>query len=142
MVVVLPWHDPMRVAEQVVMLDHISNGRFIFGIGRGLGRVEFEGFGVNQEESRDRFTESAQMILEGLERGYCEYDGKYVKQTRRELRPAAVQVVPRPHLRRRRLARVLEHHGEARHRHPDHPAEAVGDGGQGARTTIAACSTR
>src|SRR5260221_14282327 len=57
MVVVLPWHDPMRVAEQVVMLDHFSNGRFIFGIGRGLGRVEFEGFGVNQEESRDRFTE-------------------------------------------------------------------------------------
>ena len=87
MVVVLPWHDPMRVAEQVVMLDHFSNGRFIFGIGRGLGRVEFEGFGVNQEESRDRFTEEAQMILEGLERGYCEYQGKYVKQIRRELRP-------------------------------------------------------
>jgi alkanesulfonate monooxygenase SsuD/methylene tetrahydromethanopterin reductase-like flavin-dependent oxidoreductase (luciferase family) len=87
MVVVLPWHDPMRVAEQVVMLDHFSNGRFIFGIGRGLGRVEFEGFGVNQEESRERFTESAQMILEGLERGYCEYNGKFVKQARRELRP-------------------------------------------------------
>jgi len=87
MVVVLPWHDPLRVAEQVVMLDHFSNGRFILGIGRGLGRVEFEGFGVNQEESRERFTESAQMILEGLEKGYCEYDGKFVKQTRRELRP-------------------------------------------------------
>jgi alkanesulfonate monooxygenase SsuD/methylene tetrahydromethanopterin reductase-like flavin-dependent oxidoreductase (luciferase family) len=87
MVVVLPWHDPMRVAEQVVMLDHFSNGRLIFGIGRGLGRVEFEGFGVNQEESRDRFTEEAQMILEGLEKGYCEYQGKYVKQIRRELRP-------------------------------------------------------
>ena len=87
MVVVLPWHDPMRVAEQVVMLDHYSNGRFIFGIGRGLGRVEFQGFGVNQEESRDRFTESAQMILEGLEKGYCEYDGKYVKQVKRDLRP-------------------------------------------------------
>jgi len=87
MVVVLPWHDPMRVAEQVVMLDHFSNGRFIFGIGRGLGRVEFDGFGVNQEESRDRFTEAAQMILEGLEKGYCEYQGKYVKQIRRDLRP-------------------------------------------------------
>src|SRR5258705_6782313 len=60
MVVVLPWHDPLRVAEQVVMLDHFSNGRFIFGIGRGLGRVEFEGFGVKQEDSRAIFTESAQ----------------------------------------------------------------------------------
>jgi alkanesulfonate monooxygenase SsuD/methylene tetrahydromethanopterin reductase-like flavin-dependent oxidoreductase (luciferase family) len=87
MVVVLPWHDPLRVAEQVVMLDHFCDGRFIFGIGRGLGRVEFEGFGVNQEESRDRFTEYAQMILEGLERGYCEYEGKYVHQRRRDLRP-------------------------------------------------------
>ena len=88
MVVVLPWHDPLRVAEQVVMLDHFSDGRLIFGIGRGLGRVEFEGFGVNQEESRDRFIESAQMILSALETGVAEFDGDYVKQTRRELRPA------------------------------------------------------
>jgi len=87
MVVVLPWHDPLRVAEQVLMLDHMSNGRLIFGIGRGLGRVEFEGFGVNQEESRERFVESAQMVLHGLETGYCEFDGRFVKQTRRELRP-------------------------------------------------------
>src|SRR5205814_2368808 len=83
MVVVLPWHDPLRVAEQVMMLDHFSNGRFIFGIGRGLGRVEFEGFGVNQEESRERFVEAAKMILEGLERGYVENEGKYYPQTRR-----------------------------------------------------------
>jgi alkanesulfonate monooxygenase SsuD/methylene tetrahydromethanopterin reductase-like flavin-dependent oxidoreductase (luciferase family) len=87
MVVVLPWHDPVRVAEQVTMLDHMSNGRFILGLGRGLGRVEFEGFGVNQEESRERFVESSQIILEGLERGYVEFSGKYYKQTRRDLRP-------------------------------------------------------
>src|SRR5438093_3550255 len=87
MVLMLPWHDPLRVAEQVVVLDHLSNGRVILGIGRGLGRVEFEGFGVAQEDSRAIFVESAQLILEGLEHGFCEYDGKFVKQTRRELRP-------------------------------------------------------
>ncbi len=87
MVVVLPWHHPMRVAEEVVMLDHLCDGRFIFGIGRGLGRVEFEGFGVEQEDSRAVFVESAQMILEGLETGVCEFDGKFVKQLRREIRP-------------------------------------------------------
>src|SRR2546421_9573570 len=42
MVVVLPWHDPVRVAEQIVMLDHMSNGRLILGLGRGTGKVEFD----------------------------------------------------------------------------------------------------
>src|SRR3989442_8484373 len=42
MVVVLPWHDPLRVAEQVAMLDNLTAGRLIFGIGRGLGKVEFD----------------------------------------------------------------------------------------------------
>jgi alkanesulfonate monooxygenase SsuD/methylene tetrahydromethanopterin reductase-like flavin-dependent oxidoreductase (luciferase family) len=87
MVVVLPWHDPLRVAEQVVVLDHFSNGRLVLGIGRGLGRVEFEGFGVAQEDSRAIFVESAEMLLEGLEKGYCEYEGRFVRQVRRELRP-------------------------------------------------------
>ncbi|HXX48490.1 MAG TPA: LLM class flavin-dependent oxidoreductase [Myxococcota bacterium] len=87
MVVVLPWHNPLRVAEQIAVLDHVSNGRFILGLGRGLGRVEFDGFGVSMDESRARFTESAEMILTGLERGYCEYDGKLVKQVRRDIRP-------------------------------------------------------
>jgi len=87
MVVVLPWHDPLRVAEQVSMLDHMSQGRLIFGIGRGLGRVEFEGFRVPMEESRQRFVESAEMILRGLEDGYCAYDGTFVKQPRKAIRP-------------------------------------------------------
>jgi alkanesulfonate monooxygenase SsuD/methylene tetrahydromethanopterin reductase-like flavin-dependent oxidoreductase (luciferase family) len=87
MVVVLPWHNPMRVAEQISVLDHVSDGRFVLGLGRGLGRVEFEGLGVSMDESRDRFTESAEMILRGLEDGYCEYDGQYIKQPRRDIRP-------------------------------------------------------
>jgi alkanesulfonate monooxygenase SsuD/methylene tetrahydromethanopterin reductase-like flavin-dependent oxidoreductase (luciferase family) len=87
MVVVLPWHDPMRVAEEVAMLDHMSGGRLILGLGRGLGRVEFEGFGKDQQQSRQVFVEAAQMILEGLETGTCEYDGQLVKQARRDIRP-------------------------------------------------------
>jgi alkanesulfonate monooxygenase SsuD/methylene tetrahydromethanopterin reductase-like flavin-dependent oxidoreductase (luciferase family) len=87
MVVVLPWHDPLRVAEQVSMLDNMSGGRLIFGIGRGLGRVEFEGFRVPMAESRARFVESAQMILRGLEDGFCEIEGKYVRQPRVAIRP-------------------------------------------------------
>ena len=88
MVIVLPWHDPIRVAEQVAMLDNLSGGRMILGIGRGLGRVEFEGFRVPMDESRERFVETAGMVLQGLEQGYCELDGQFVKQPRRDIRPA------------------------------------------------------
>lgn len=87
MVVVLPWNDPMRVAEKMSMLDCMTDGRALFGIGRGLGRVEFEGFRVDMNESRDRFIESAEMILDGLEQGYCEYDGTYIKQPKSRIRP-------------------------------------------------------
>lgn len=89
MVVVLPWHDPLRVAEQVSMLDAMSGGRFILGIGRGLGRVEFEGFRVPMAESRARFVEGATMLLRGLEEGTCAAEGSLVRQP-------AVPIRPRP----------------------------------------------
>ena len=88
MVVVLPWHDPLRVAEEVSMLDNISDGRLILGLGRGAGRVEFDGFRLSMDESRDRFVESAEMLLRGLETGHCEYAGKFVRQPRAAIRPA------------------------------------------------------
>src|SRR5437867_3481109 len=87
MVVVLPWHDPMRVAEEVSMLDNISDGRLILGLGRGAGKVEFDGFRLPMDESRQRFVESAEMLLRGLERGYVEHDGVFVKQPRADIRP-------------------------------------------------------
>ena len=85
--VILPWHDPLRVAEQVALLDFLSGGRLRFGMGRGLARSEFEGFRVSMNESRDRFDESAPMILKALETGVIEGDGKFYKQPRREIRP-------------------------------------------------------
>src|SRR5581483_3075675 len=88
MVVVLPWHDPMRAAEEVSMLDNISDGRMILGLGRGAGKVEFDGFRLSMDESRDRFVESAEMLLRGLESGVVEYDGRYVKQPKKAIRPA------------------------------------------------------
>jgi len=87
MVVVLPWHDPLRVAEQVAMLDVMSGGRLILGIGRGLGRVEFDGFRVPMDESRARFVESAELLLHALEDGHASHDGTFVKQPRVAIRP-------------------------------------------------------
>jgi len=88
MVLVLPWHDPVRLAEEVAVLDQLSGGRVILGIGRGLGRIEFKGFRLNMGESRTRFTEYAQAILEGLKTGHIEYDGQYLKQPKVAIRPS------------------------------------------------------
>src|SRR5580700_2967853 len=86
MVVVLPWHDPIRVAEQASLLDHLSNGRFILGLGRGLARIEYEGFRLDQNEGRSLFVEYAELVLNALENGYME-GGKYTRQPRRDIRP-------------------------------------------------------
>ncbi|HUY37686.1 MAG TPA: LLM class flavin-dependent oxidoreductase [Candidatus Binataceae bacterium] len=87
MVVVVPWHDPIRVAEQVSVVDHQSGGRMILGLGRGLARIEYDGFRLEMGESRERFIEYSSAILEALERGYMEFDGTYLKQPRRDIRP-------------------------------------------------------
>src|SRR5215212_3731661 len=51
-VVVLPWHDPIRVAEQIAVLDILSDGRCVFAFGRGRSEVEFNGFRVPLNEAR------------------------------------------------------------------------------------------
>ena len=85
--VILPWNDPLRVAERMIVLDHLSQGRALFGIGRGLALREYETFGIDMNEARDRFDEAAEIIIEALETGVMEADGKHYKQRRTELRP-------------------------------------------------------
>jgi alkanesulfonate monooxygenase SsuD/methylene tetrahydromethanopterin reductase-like flavin-dependent oxidoreductase (luciferase family) len=87
MVMVLPWHDPVRIAESFMVLDHMSQGRVILGIGRGLARVEFEGFRTPMGESRRRFVEYGEAILRALETGVIEYDGELYRQPRAAIRP-------------------------------------------------------
>ena len=87
MVMILPWHDPVRVAEQVAMLDHMSGGRMIFGMGRGLGRIEFEGFRTDMGKSREIFVEYAQAIMEALETGVIKGDGEHFQLQPLDIRP-------------------------------------------------------
>jgi len=87
MVVVLPWHNPLRVAEQFSVLDHLSGGRAVVGVGRGLARVEFDAFKLEMSESRARFGESTQLLVQALEDGVAEFDGELIKQPRADIRP-------------------------------------------------------
>ena len=85
--VILPWNQPIRVAEKLAMLDDLTDGRMLYGIGRGLARAEYEAFGIDMEEARPRFNEAAPMIVKALETGFIEGDGPYYPQKRTELRP-------------------------------------------------------
>ena len=62
-VTVLPWHNPVLLAEQAATLDLLSGGRLDFGIGTGYRYNEFHGFDVALDEARERFEESIDVIL-------------------------------------------------------------------------------
>lgn len=85
--VIVPWNAPLRVAEKIVLLDHLSDGRTVLGLGRGLSRIEYGHFGIDMGESRARFDEAAGMIVEALEKGWIEGAGPYYPQPRTEIRP-------------------------------------------------------
>lgn len=87
MVVVAPWHHPIRVAEDVSVLDQISGGRVVLGMGRGVSKMEFDGFGLDMNLSRQQLIEHTEAALMGLEKGYIEYDGEVLKQPHVLIRP-------------------------------------------------------
>ena len=60
-VVVLPWHNPVLVAEAAATLDLLSNGRLDFGVGKGYRPYEFSGFCVPQDEATARFHRHLQL---------------------------------------------------------------------------------
>jgi alkanesulfonate monooxygenase SsuD/methylene tetrahydromethanopterin reductase-like flavin-dependent oxidoreductase (luciferase family) len=89
--VIVPWNDPLRVVEKIAFLDHLSGGRALLGLGRGLARVEYEHFQIEMSSSRDRFDEGSRMIIDGLEQGFVEGTGPYYPQVRTEIRPRPLE---------------------------------------------------
>ncbi|HEY7966389.1 MAG TPA: LLM class flavin-dependent oxidoreductase [Solirubrobacteraceae bacterium] len=62
-VTVLPWHDPLLLAEQAATVDVLSSGRLDFGVGRGFRAAEFAGFMQSMEDAAERYAESLAVIL-------------------------------------------------------------------------------
>ena len=73
----VPLHQPIRLAEEAAALDVLSNGRSIFGIGRGAIPAHFQGYAVDYEEARDRFTEGLEMVLGMWAGDDYSYQGEY-----------------------------------------------------------------
>jgi alkanesulfonate monooxygenase SsuD/methylene tetrahydromethanopterin reductase-like flavin-dependent oxidoreductase (luciferase family) len=86
-----PVNHPARTAERVAMLDHLSEGRFEFGTGRGSSSTEFKGFGIpDGETTRLMFDESLREILRMWREPRYSYDGRFFSMPERT-------VLPRPY---------------------------------------------
>ena len=85
-VIVVPWHGAVRLAEAIINLDHMSNGRTILGFGRGLARHEYRGLGIDQSQARQLYDQTLKAVIPALETGVIEAND-YLGQERVELRP-------------------------------------------------------
>ena len=62
-VIVLPWHDPVMLAEEAATVDLMSGGRLDFGVGKGYRHTEFTGFRMDASEAEPRFDEALALII-------------------------------------------------------------------------------
>ncbi len=88
MVIVLPWYDPVVVAEQVSVLDNLLQGRRLtLGLGRGAAKREFDAYRVSMDESRDRFAESLQVLRKALSQEWFAHEGDFYSIPETTIRP-------------------------------------------------------
>jgi alkanesulfonate monooxygenase SsuD/methylene tetrahydromethanopterin reductase-like flavin-dependent oxidoreductase (luciferase family) len=91
-VVVLPWHNPVLVAEEAATLDLLSNGRLDFGVGKGYRPYEFSGFCIPQDEATERFDEAIDIIRQAwTSKGRFSYKGKRWRYDNIVVEPAPIQ---------------------------------------------------
>lgn len=94
-VIVLPWHNPALLAEQIATVDLLSNGRFDFGIGRGYRQNEFDGFCIDIEEAEARYRECLDFMRSAwAAKGRFSHHGTYWNFSDIVVEPEPVQ---RPH---------------------------------------------
>ena len=86
----LPLHQPIRLAEEVATLDILSQGRAIFGIGRGSNPEHYEGLGVAVDEGRPRFLEALEVVKKAWTEERVFHQGQYYQAD-------GVPVVPKPY---------------------------------------------
>ena len=86
---ILPFHDPIRLAEELAFVDVLSGGRLDVGVGRGNRPVEFEGYRVPQIESRERFDETLAILIRAWTSERFSFEGRHFTIPE-------VRVIPKP----------------------------------------------
>jgi alkanesulfonate monooxygenase SsuD/methylene tetrahydromethanopterin reductase-like flavin-dependent oxidoreductase (luciferase family) len=95
---VLPLNHPLRIAEEVATLDHISEGRFEFGIGRSGVVRSYDTYGIPYGESQARFREALEIIRLAWKGQPFSYDGQFYKVANATVAPTPYQK-PHPPMR-------------------------------------------
>jgi natural product biosynthesis luciferase-like monooxygenase protein len=90
-VILLPYHNPVRIAEDYATLDCLSNGRVEFGVGHGFVKWEALTLGIPLEELRERFRENLEIVLHAWTRPAVSYQGKFHEYKGVEVWPRPVQ---------------------------------------------------
>jgi alkanesulfonate monooxygenase SsuD/methylene tetrahydromethanopterin reductase-like flavin-dependent oxidoreductase (luciferase family) len=96
LVYVLPVHHPLRLAEEICMLDQLSNGRLDVGIGRGASAHELEYFGVDPDQAPAMYVEAYNVIKQALTQPEVSFTGKHYRFERVpiEMKPAQLPHPP------------------------------------------------
>jgi alkanesulfonate monooxygenase SsuD/methylene tetrahydromethanopterin reductase-like flavin-dependent oxidoreductase (luciferase family) len=95
---VLPLANPLRVAEEAAIVDHLSEGRLVFGVGRSSFLEAYEGYNVDYAESRALFLESLEIIRKAWTEETFSHDGRYYRFRDVQLVPKTYQK-PHPPIR-------------------------------------------
>ena len=95
-VVEMAFHHPVRLAAQTALLDNLSHGRLIFGVGRGsaFNTYEYIGFGIPMDEAEERLAEAEELIVKCWTTEDVRFEGKFWNVAFPMLRPRPYQ---RPH---------------------------------------------
>lgn len=94
LVYLLPIYNPLRLVEEVAMLDSLSGGRFQLGVGRGVSPIELGFLGLDMAEQRARFDETLEVLLRGLSSDTLDFAGEFYRYDKV---PMALRPVQRPH---------------------------------------------
>jgi alkanesulfonate monooxygenase SsuD/methylene tetrahydromethanopterin reductase-like flavin-dependent oxidoreductase (luciferase family) len=77
LVFTLPLHNPLRIVEEICMLDHLSGGRLDIGFGRGASPIELGFFGQHPAAAQEVYDEALDLVLQGLTRDQLDFAGKH-----------------------------------------------------------------
>ena len=94
LVYLLPLYHPIRLIEEICMLDHMSGGRLELGVGRGVSPIEVGFYGIDPAEGPRRFAEALKVIRQGLTSDKLTFDGEFYKF---DQVPMVLKPVQRPH---------------------------------------------